>query len=408
MTRRLRGALVLLGTAALALGIAACGNAQAVTQTTLKPKSPLPLTGPDPGVTSNSIDVGTLATETGPLAPGFGEIVNGAEAYFDLINSQGGVNGRKIYIKYQENDGGSTTNDETEARTLVEQDHVFAVVAVGTAFFTGSTFLAQSGTPTFGYVVTQDWNKYPNLFGAYGSYLDYTTEEPTSGYLASAFHAKSVAVLAYSFGPSAQPCADIADGGQTLRLPPRVRGPQLRHRGVPDSRRTEDEERRRGPRLLVHGGDRQPGLLESHAPVRHEHALRLARRLQPVGDQGQSDRHERGHLREEHVPFEAASQFPGAFPALQQYITTMQKYYPQYVYDDTAVQGWINAEQFVTGLRGDREKRHAEPARGRDQQGDQLHGGRARGPGQLADQPQLCHPPVLRRLRRGRERQDLR
>src|SRR5580704_14344242 len=66
MSRRLRGALVLLGTAALALGIAACGNAQAVTQTTLKPKSPLPLTGPDPGVTSNSIDVGTLATETGP------------------------------------------------------------------------------------------------------------------------------------------------------------------------------------------------------------------------------------------------------------------------------------------------------------------------------------------------------
>ena len=106
-------------------------------------------------------------------APGFGEIVNGAQAYFNLINSQGGVNGRKIYIKYQENDGGSTTNDETEARTLVEQDHVFAVVAVGTAFFTGSTFLAQSGTPTFGYVVTQDWNKYLNLFGAYGSYLDY-------------------------------------------------------------------------------------------------------------------------------------------------------------------------------------------------------------------------------------------
>ena len=29
----------------------------------------------------------------------------------------------------------------------------------------------------------------------------------------------------------------------------------------------------------------------------------------------------------------------------------MQKYYPQYVYDDTAIQGWIYAEQFVTGLK---------------------------------------------------------
>ena len=36
---------------------------------------------------------------------------------------------------------------------------------------------------------------------------------------------------------------------------------------------------------------------ESHAPVRHDYALRLAERLQPVGDQGQPDRHERSHLR---------------------------------------------------------------------------------------------------------------
>ena len=90
--------------------------------------------------------------------------MDGTQAYFDLINSEGGVNGRKIYIKYQENDGGSTTNDETEARTLVEQDHVFAVVAVGTPFFTGSTFLAQSGTPTFGYVVTAGLEQVPEPF----------------------------------------------------------------------------------------------------------------------------------------------------------------------------------------------------------------------------------------------------
>ena len=287
----------LVGTVALALGLAACGNAKATTQTTLKPTDPLPATGLDPGVTSNAIYVGTLATETGPLAPGFGEIVNGAEAYFDLINSQGGVNGRKIYIKYQENDGGSTTNDETEARTLVEQDHVFAVVAVGTPFFTGSTFLAQSGTPTFGYVVTQDWNKYPNLFGAYGSYLDYTTEEPTSGYIASAGACEVSGGARLQLRPLVSALCRHCEGGHPFRLPPRVRGPQLRHRGVADSRRAEDEGRRCGPRLLVYGRDRQPCLLEGHAAVRHEHALRLAGRLQPVGDQGQPDRHERRPLR---------------------------------------------------------------------------------------------------------------
>ena len=235
MVKRLRGALVVVGTVALALALAACGNATAVTVTTLKPGAPLPTTGPSPGVTSNAINVGTLATVTGSLAPGFGEIVDGAQAYFDLINAEGGVNGRKIYIKYQENDGGSTTNDETEAKTLVEQDHVFAVVAVGTPFFTGSTFLAQSGTPTFGYVVTQDWNQYPNLFGAYGSYLDYNTEEPTAGFIAISVHAKSVAVLAYNFGPSSAAMRGHREGNNPLRLPPRVRGPQLRYRSVPDA-----------------------------------------------------------------------------------------------------------------------------------------------------------------------------
>ena len=80
---------------ALALVLAACSNAS-TTVTTIKPGSKLPTTGPAPGVTSNSIIVGTLATESGALSPGFGEIVDGAQAYFDMVNAQGGVNGRKI------------------------------------------------------------------------------------------------------------------------------------------------------------------------------------------------------------------------------------------------------------------------------------------------------------------------
>ena len=32
---------------------------------------------------------------------------------------------------------------------------------------------------------------------------------------------------------------------------------------------------------------------------------------------------------EQHVPFEAATQFPGKYPAMQQYLATMKKYEPQ-------------------------------------------------------------------------------
>jgi hypothetical protein len=33
---------------------------------------------------------------------------------------------------------------------------------------------------------------------------------------------------------------------------------------------------------------------------------------------------------EQHVPFEAAGQFPGKYPAIQQYLTTMKKYEPKW------------------------------------------------------------------------------
>jgi ABC-type branched-subunit amino acid transport system substrate-binding protein len=351
MVKRLQATAIVVGTVVLALVLAACGNAKAATQTTLNPTADLPSHGSSPGVTSNSIDVGTLATTTGALAPGFGEIVDGTQAYFDLINSQGGVNGRKIYIKYQENDGASTTNDETEARTLVEQDHVFAVVAVGTPFFTGSTFLAQSGTPTFGYVVTQDWNKYPNLFGAYGSYLDYTTEEPTAGFIASQVHAKSVAVLAYSFAPSSAPCADIAKGITHYGF----------HLGFEDlnygigASPTADVQKMKAAGVdlvfsCMEGTDNLAISQSMHQFGLNTHFVWLNGYSQSVIKANPTVMN--GVLfGEQHVPFEAATQFPGTYPGLQQYLTTMQKYYPQYLYDDTAMQGWICAVQFVDGLK---------------------------------------------------------
>jgi branched-chain amino acid transport system substrate-binding protein len=351
MSKGLRGAVVVIGTVALALALAACGNAKVAVQTTLPPGASLPKTGPAPGVSATQINVGTLATVTGSLAPGFGEIVQGAQAYFDLINSQGGVDGHKIVITAQENDGGSTTNDETEAKTLVEQDHVFAVVAVGTPFFTGSTYLAQTGTPTFGYVVTQDWNQYPNMFGAYGSYLDYTTEEPTAGFIADQVHAKSVAVLAYSFGPSQQPCADVGKGITHFGF----------HLGFEDlnfgigASPTADVQKMKqaGVDLVFSCMEGTDNLAFSQAM--HQYGMNT----HFVWLNGYSQQTIKANptvmngvlFGEQHVPFEAGAQFPGTYPALQEYFTTMQKYYPQYLDDDTAMQGWICAEQFVAGLK---------------------------------------------------------
>ena len=53
----------------------------------------------------------------------------------------------------------------------------------------------------------------------------------------------------------------------------------------------------------------------------------------------------------QHVPFQAATQFPGEFPGSRQYIATMNRYEPAYTYNEVAMEGWLSAALFVAGLR---------------------------------------------------------
>ncbi len=114
-SRRGRFATVTGALLALAVGFSACGNA---TQKASSGGSG------DPGVTSNSITVGSIANVTGPLSSGFAPIVNGVEAYFSMINAEGGVDGRKLKLAYQEDDQGSPTVDLTVAQQLVARRRV--------------------------------------------------------------------------------------------------------------------------------------------------------------------------------------------------------------------------------------------------------------------------------------------
>lgn len=76
------------------------------------------------GVTKDKIITGGWVAMSGPLAyPGL-SMSNGYKAYFDYINDQGGINGRKVdYIAY--NDDFSPPKAVAAARKLVEKDDVF-------------------------------------------------------------------------------------------------------------------------------------------------------------------------------------------------------------------------------------------------------------------------------------------
>ena len=84
-----------------------------------------------PGVTPTQITLGATIPITGPAAA-YGSVGRGADAYFEYVNSKGGVFGRKIDYKYLD-DEFDVAKTITLTRQLVEQDQVFAIFnSVGT------------------------------------------------------------------------------------------------------------------------------------------------------------------------------------------------------------------------------------------------------------------------------------
>ena len=86
----------------------------------------------DPGATDTEIKVGNIMPYSGP-ASAYATIGKTEEAYFKKINSEGGINGRKItFISYD--DGYSPPKTVEQARKLVESDEVLLIFnSLGTA-----------------------------------------------------------------------------------------------------------------------------------------------------------------------------------------------------------------------------------------------------------------------------------
>ncbi len=343
MSRSRRGGFATVGAALIALtvGLAACGNA--------KGHNSQGGTG-DPGVTATQISVGSIANVTGPLSSDFSSVVNGVEAYFDMVNATGGVDGRKLKLAYQEDDQGSPTVDLSVAQKLVG-DNVFAVVGVGTPFFQGAKYLAQQGTPTFGYSTSTDWQDRPTLFADFGSVLCFPCGAPGDAYTAEQLGAQSIAVVAYGVPQSAAACQAAVTGMRGFGL--NVSFSDLN---------------------LVYGADPTPDVLQMKAKnvdllftcLDVNGNVAFARAISQNGlsmKQVWFNGYDRGTLKQygsimngvylgvQHVPFEAALAYPGVYPGLDTYIQQMEKYQPKFTYDEVALDGWIAADQFVTGLK---------------------------------------------------------
>jgi branched-chain amino acid transport system substrate-binding protein len=304
-----------------------------------------------PGVSATEIDVGSIANITGPLSSDFAPIVNGVQAYFSMVNAAGGVAGRKLKLAYQTDDQGSSTTDLTQAQKLVEQDHVFAVVGVGTPFFGGAAYLAQTGTPTFGYAVSTDWQNRPTLFADFGSVLCFPCGAPGDAYTAQQLGAQSVAVVAYGVPQSAAACQAAVDGMRRFGLNVSFVDVNFPFGSDPTADVLQ---------MKSHSVDMLFTCLDVTGNVAFARAIsQNGLTMNQVWFNG----YDRGTLQQygtimqgvylglQHVPFEAALAYPGVYPGLDTYIQQMQKYQKAYTYNETALDGWIAADQFVTGLK---------------------------------------------------------
>jgi branched-chain amino acid transport system substrate-binding protein len=302
-----------------------------------------------PGVTANSITVGTISTQTGTLASNFGSLIYGERAYFDYINAQGGVNGRKINYQYALDDGGNPSTFNQLASTLINQDHVFAVTGVGTAFFSPNLFV-QSGIPTYGYNVTGNWAGPKNLFAAGGSVEYYQAGAPEVAYVARKTQSKpSIAFVAYNIAASAVAC-------QTEQELMQSEGYHISYTdykvAYPGTTVATDVQRMKqtGTNMIVSCMDVQGNVTMARAV--QQYGLK-ATQLWFNGNDAQTLASNQSLMQGiyfdiSHVPFGAPQ---SEYPGLKLYITEMKKYEPKYVDDEVALQGWESAALFVQGVK---------------------------------------------------------
>ncbi len=125
----------------------------------------------EPGLTATSIKIGMFAPLSGPtMAYGF-DVANAAKMYFDKINKEGGIHGRKIEVVLE--DDRCAANDLVAAvKKLVEQDQVFLLNggSCSAAVVAAKDYVVRSKIPLVMLNASGDGALYPPtdyIFGAF-------------------------------------------------------------------------------------------------------------------------------------------------------------------------------------------------------------------------------------------------
>ncbi len=161
----------------------------------------MPAQAADPGVTATEIKLGVSTPLTGSAGLAYGKVPGAMKAYFDYINANGGVYGRKIKLVVRD-DKYLPTLAATQTTNLILKDNVFALVgALGTAThskaYTAASLAAKNVPDLFvntGFSGFGNIAKYPTTFTVLPSYA--MEAKIMSKFIKEKFAGQAVALVA--------------------------------------------------------------------------------------------------------------------------------------------------------------------------------------------------------------------
>ena len=159
----------------------------------------LPAKASDPGITSNEIVFGMQLPQTGAASPGYNKVDDATRAYFDYVNSKGGVNGRNLRLVAKDDvyNAGITLTSVAE---LINDDKVFGFIGnVGTQ--TQSAVIDRINRDGIPHLFTltgysnfyNNPKVYPTTFGGLGTY--FAESKIVGEYVKKTFAGKKVGIL---------------------------------------------------------------------------------------------------------------------------------------------------------------------------------------------------------------------
>ena len=193
--------ILLAVTAMLMLG--ACGDdSNEGASSSTRPSGEGPASATGPGVTDEEVRVSVVSPLTNPLGTDYRAYANGIQAYFNMVNENGGVHGKQLTIAKSRDD--QLVNNTAEITAALAEDNPFAIMTAPLVFDAGPK-LEKQGIPTFVWGIDASFSGPENIFTEAGFIGRYPN--PIYPFVIQAEGKKRVGLLSYN-DPASGNCAE--------------------------------------------------------------------------------------------------------------------------------------------------------------------------------------------------------